>query len=217
MRIWKIAAWVVVAGLLGWLLYANRESINKEAIIAYGKSLPAVWFVLAFLILPLVGFPLSIFLILAGIRFGLGWGMAVTTACIYFHHLAGYWISHSYLNERLRRLAEKRGHKVPEIDEGNRVWYTILFASVHGPPYAFKLYLLALTGVPFRIYCWVGGTVYILFCFIPVGAAAAAVHMDVTWIYVGIVVISAGVLLGKWIRKRKKAASDKDTSPEKDS
>ncbi|RYD34715.1 MAG: hypothetical protein EOP87_08680 [Verrucomicrobiaceae bacterium] len=217
MRIWKIAAWVVVAGLLGWLLYANRESINKEAIIAYGKSLPAAWFVLAFLILPLVGFPLSIFLILAGIRFGLGWGMAVTTACIYFHHLAGYWISHSYLNERLRRLAEKRGHKVPEIDEGNRVWYTILFASVHGPPYAFKLYLLALTGVPFRIYCWVGGTVYILFCFIPVGAAAAAVHMDVTWIYVGIVVISAGVLLGKWIRKRKQAASDKDASPEKDS
>jgi hypothetical protein len=33
--------------------------------------------------------------------------------------------------------------------------------------------------------------------------------MDVTWIYVGIAVISAGVLIGKWLRKRKQAAGGK--------
>jgi len=212
-RAWKIIAGIAVAALIGWLVYANRESLTKESIIAYGRSLPAVWFIIGFLILPLIGFPLSVFLILAGIRFGVGWGMAITAAAIYFHHFTGYWIAHSYLNERLRGFAERRGHKVPEIDKGNQVWYTVLFASVHGPPYAFKLYLLALTGVPFRIYCWVGGTVYILFCIIPVAAAAAAVHMDVTWIYVSIVLVSAAVLVGKWLRKRRAAAKETPAAP----
>jgi len=203
MKAWKIIALVAVAALLGWLIYAHRHSLTKEEIIAYGKSLPAVLFIAAFLILPLVGFPLSILLVLAGIRFGLGWGMALTTMGIFFHHFAAYWISHSYLNERLRRFAEGRGHKVPLISQGNRVWFTVLFASVHGPPYAFKLYLLALTDIPFRIYCYVGATVYILFSLIPVGAAAAAVHIDVTWIYIGVAVLSGGALLAKYLRKKK--------------
>lgn len=203
MKAWKILAGLVVAALIGWLIYAHRESLTKEEIIAYGKGLPAALFIAAFLILPLIGFPLSILLVLAGIRFGLGWGMALTTLCIFFHHAAAYWISHSYLNERLRRFAERRGHKVPAVERGNQVWFTILFASVHGPPYALKLYLLALTDIPFRIYCYIGATVYILFSLIPVGAAAAAVHVDVTWIYIGVAVLSAGALLARYLRKKK--------------
>lgn len=203
MKSWKIFALAAVAALLVWFLYTHRESLTKDEIIAYGKGLPAVLFIIAFLILPLTGFPLSILLVLAGIRFGLGWGMALTTICIFFHHVAAYWISHSYLNVRLRRLAERRGYKVPTVKQGNQVWFTVLFASVHGPPYAFKLYLLALTDIPFRIYCHVGATVYILFCLIPVGAAAAAVHIDVTWIYIGVAVLSAGVLLARYLRKKK--------------
>lgn len=210
MKIWKIIGALVIAGLLGWLIYANRESLTKESIIAYGRNLPAVWFILAFLLLPLIGFPVSILLVLAGIRFGLGWGMALTTIGIFFHHFAAYWIAHSFFDKRLRSFAERRGYQVPSVKEGNRVWFTILFASVHGPPYAFKLYLLALTDVPFRIYCYVGATVYILFSLIPVGAAAAAVHVDVTWIYIGVAIISGGMLLAKYLRRKK--APEEETS-----
>ena len=36
-----------------------------------------------------------------------------------------------------------------------------------------KLYLLALTNIPFRIYLGVGPPVYIHFCLIPVGAGSS--------------------------------------------
>lgn len=200
---WKIAIGLVLLTITGASIYFYRESLTKESIVAFGQSLPAVLLLAAFLILPLLGIPLSIFLILAGLRFGLVWGMVVTTLCIFFHHYVGYWIAHSYLRTRLLRYAEKKGHKVPKVGAESPVWFTILFASVHGPPYTFKLYLLALTDVPFRVFCYVGAPVYIAFCFLPVGAAAAAVHMDVTWIYVAVAVVSVGAIALKYWRKRR--------------
>jgi hypothetical protein len=101
------------------------------------------------------------------------------------------------------RYADRKGHKVPKVGEDSPIWFTILFTSVHGPPYTFKLYLLALTDVPFKIFCYVGAPVYIAFCFLPVGAAAAAVHMDVTWLYVAVAVISAGAIAWKYWKKRR--------------
>jgi len=202
---WKIVIGLLVATAIGFLVYFNRESLTKDSIVAFGQSLPAGLLILAFLILPLLGFPLSVFLILAGLRFGLVWGMVVTTVCIFFHHYAGYWIAHSYLRSRILRYAKRKDHKVPKVGEDSPVWFTVLFASVHGPPYTFKLYLLALTEVPFKIFCYVGAPVYIAFCFLPVGAAAAAVHMDVTWIYVAVAVISVAAIGWKYWRKRRAA------------
>ena len=198
---WKIAIGLLVVAALGVLAYFHRESLTKESIIAFGHSLPPILLILAFLILPLLGVPLSIFLVLAGLRFGLVWGMVVTTVCIFFHHYLGYWIAHSYLRTKILRYAERKGHKVPKVGDESPVWFTVLFTSIHGPPYAFKLYLLALTDVPFKIFCYVGAPVYIAFCFLPVGAAAAAVHMDVTWIYVAVAVISVGAIAWKGWRK----------------
>lgn len=200
---WKIAVGLLVAAALGVLVYVNRESLTKESIIDFGQSLPAGLLILAFLILPLLGVPLSIFLVLAGLRFGLIWGMAVTTMCIFFHHYAGYWIAHSYLRKKILRYAERKGHKVPSVGEESPVWFTVLFNSIHGPPYTFKLYLLALTDVPFKVFCYIGAPVYIAFCVLPVGAAAAAVHMDVTWIYIAVAVISVGAIGWKFWQKRR--------------
>lgn len=198
---WKIAIGMLVVAALGLVAYFNRESLTKESIIAFGQSLPAGLLILAFLILPLLGVPLSIFLVLAGLRFGLAWGMVVTTACIFFHHYLGYWIAHSYLRTKILRYAERKGHQVPKVGDESPVWFTVLFTSIHGPPYTFKLYLLALTDVPFKIFCYVGAPVYIAFCFLPVGAAAAAVHMDVTWIYVAVAVVSVAIIAWKGWRK----------------
>jgi hypothetical protein len=200
---WKIAIGIALTAVAGVVIYFNRESLTKDSIVAFGQSLPAGLLILAFLILPLIGFPLSAFLILAGLRFGLVWGMVVTTACIFFHHYAGYWIAHSYLRTKILRYAKRKGHKVPKVGADSPVWFTVLFASVHGPPYTFKLYLLALTDVPFKIFCYVGAPVYIAFCILPVAAAAAAVHMDVTWIYVAVAVVSVGAIAWKVWRKRR--------------
>ena len=198
----KIAVAAVAIALAVWYAVVHRGDLNREALAAYGKDLPAGWFLAAFLVLPLAGFPVSIFLFLAGVRFGLGGGMAVSAAGILFHHMAAYRLTHGLFRDRLRRRLEQAGRAVPSIKPGHRVWLTALFAALHGPPYIAKLYLLALTDLPFRIYFWVGAPVYILFCLIPVGAGTAIKHFNPTWIYL-IVGISTLLLLTGFLLRRK--------------
>lgn len=196
----KVAAGVLAIALAAWYAVVHRDDLNREALAAYGKDLPAGWFMAAFLVLPLAGFPVSVFLLLAGVRFGLGGGMAVSAAGILFHHVAAYRLTHGLFRDRLRRRLEHAGHAVPPIKPGHRAWLTALFAALHGPPYIAKLYLWALTDVPFRIYLGVGAPVYILFCLVPVGAGSAVVDFNPAWLY-GLVAVSVLLLAaGFWLR-----------------
>ncbi len=198
----KIVLLLAAAALAGWYLHVHRGDLNRETLIAYGKGLPVGWFMAAFLLLPLAGFPISVFLLLAGIRFGLGGGMAVSAAALAFHHLVAFPLAHGSFRGPVRDRLERAGHAIPPIDPKHRVWFTVLFAAIHGPPYTAKLYLLALTDVPFRIFFWAGAPVYLAFCLIPVGAGTALKEFNPTWIYL-IVSLSAVLLLaGFWLRRR---------------
>jgi hypothetical protein len=77
-----------------------------------------------------------------------------------------------------------------------------LTAIVRGPPFFAKLYLLALTDIPFRIYFLVGVPIYILFSLVPVGAGAALMNFDPTWISVLIGIATLLLLAGLWLRRR---------------
>lgn len=203
----KIAIGLLAVAAGAWFLHTHRGELTREAILAYGKALPAGWFIAAFLVLPLAGFPVSIFLVLAGIRFGLGGGMAVAAGCTLFHHFAVYRLTHGLFRDRLRQRLERADYAIPPIGTKRRVWFTALFAAIHGPPYAAKLYLLALTDIPFRIYLWVGAPVYILFNLIPVGAGSAVMQFDAKWIYTLVGVSVALLLAGYWLRRRFGAAA----------
>lgn len=199
---WKTAIALLAVAAAAWFLHAHRGGLTREAILAYGKGLPVGWFFAAFLVLPVAGFPVSVFLVLAGIRFGLGGGMAVAAGGMLFHHFAVYRLTHGLFRDRLRQRLERAGYAIPPIKTRNRVWFTALFAAIHGPPYTAKLYLLALTDIPFRIYFWVGAPVYIFFCLIPVGAGSAVMEFDAKWIYILVGVSVALLLAGYWLRRR---------------
>lgn len=204
---WKIILACVVAvalGITAWYFRGSIGQIDKERVIAIGKSVPAPALVISFLFLPLIGFPVSILFILLGLRFGFWWGAAISLVATYLQHLAAYHLCQGKLGDKLRSLVLRNGRELPDIKGGNAAWLTALFAALHGPPYTLKLYLLALARPPFLIFCFVGGTVYWLFGLVPIGAAAMASHVDVTWIYVLIMVASAAGLYWKWRAARKK-------------
>lgn len=188
--------------VIAWFLHAHRDGLNRETLVAYGKGLHAVTFFLAFLILPLAGFPLSIFLFLAGVRFGLQGGMLVSGVAVLFHNFAAFRLAHGLFRSRVRNRLRKAGHNIPSIKPQHRVWFTALFAALHGPPYIAKLYLLALTDIPLRIYFWVGAPVYIAFCIIPVGAGSAVMNFDPKWIYILVGASAALLILGYWLKNR---------------
>ena len=198
----KIALGTLAAALAAWFLYVHRGDLNRETLVAYGKGIHAPWFIAAFLILPLAGFPLSIFLFLAGVRFGMHAGMAVAGGVMLFHHFAAFRLAHGFFRDPVRARLERAGYGIPPIDPKHRIWFTALFAALHGPPYAVKLYLLALTDVPFRIYFWIGAPIYIAFCVIPVGAGSAVMDFNPTWLYILVGVTMLLLLGGYWLRHR---------------
>jgi uncharacterized membrane protein YdjX (TVP38/TMEM64 family) len=199
---WKIGIIVVSLLFVAWLIHAHQNELSRETIIEFGKEIPAAWFMILFLILPLVGFPVSVCLVLAGIHFGFVGGMLVSAAAVAFHNFAAYRLTHGFFRTRMRDFLKKSGYAIPPIDARHRVRFTVLFAAIHGPPYIAKLYLLALTDIPFHIYFWAGVPIYVFFCAIPVAAGSAATTMHMKWIYVIIGAFAVISLAGFWIKRR---------------
>jgi uncharacterized membrane protein YdjX (TVP38/TMEM64 family) len=197
----KLAILLLLAAAVVWFAQAHRAGLTREKLLAYGEALPAGAFLAAFLLLPLAGFPLSIFLVLAGIRFGLGGGMAVAALAVTCHHFATFRLAHGWFRDPVRRRLARAGHAIPPVPARHRAWFTALFAAVHGPPYIAKLYLLALTDVPFRIYLGVGAPIYILFCLIPVGAGSALIDFNPTWLYLLLALSTVLLLAGYGLRR----------------
>ena len=199
---WRLLALLALTLAAAWWFYHYGDGLTRESVLDYGIGLPAGWFTAAFFVLPLIGFPVSILLVLAGVRFGFWGGMALATGGILFHHVAACHVTRRWLREQVARRLEAWGRRIPRVNGRSWIWFTALFAAIHGPPYALKLYLLALTEVPFRVYLWVGAPVYIFFCVVPVGAGSAVTTFDPTWIYVIIIGGTSLALLGRWLGKR---------------
>ena len=161
---WKTA--IVLLGMTvgAWIFFTYRENLSRSVLIEFGRGLPAAWLIVLFLLLPLLGFPISVFLVVVGIRFGFAAGMAVAVVVVFLHNLAAYHLVHRLFRTAVRRFMERVGYAIPSIGKDHRAWFTAMFAAIHGPPYTVKLYLLALTDIPFRIYFWVGAPVYAAFC-----------------------------------------------------
>ena len=75
---------------LGVLTYIHRDQLTRESLVAYGRGINAPVFITLFMFLPLVGFPVSVFLFLLGIRFGFTTGMGITAIGMMLHHAVAY-------------------------------------------------------------------------------------------------------------------------------
>lgn len=198
----KLVAVALLLAALAAVAWCYRDHLDREAIVAFAESLSLPWFLAAVLFLPLIGFPITPLLVVMGIRFGFAGGMAVAAGATFLHNIAAFRLTHGWFRERLRRRLARFGYAIPNIDPKHQAWFTALFAAIHGPPYAAKLYLLALTDVPFRIYLWVGAPIYAFFCVIPVGAGSAVDALK-PWVIYALVGMSVALLAAGFLLKRK--------------
>lgn len=198
----KLVSAALLMALAGWFLWAHRADLSRENLVERGRELHAAWFIAAYFILPVLGFPISILNLLAGVRFGLGGGMALVSGGTIFHHIAAYRITHGWLRGRVRAWLEKTGRGIPPIRKDHQALLTAIFAAIHGPPYAPKLYLLALADIPFHTYLWVGAPIYIVFCLVPVGAGSAVTDFNPKWLFVLSALSIVMVLAGWWLKRR---------------
>jgi len=193
---------LLLVGAGFYLLRRHEGALDREAILAYGMSLPPALIIAPFFVLPLVGFPVSVLLVLIGLRFGITWGMVIVTVGMLFHHLVIFGIARSWLRGKLDRRIASFGYPIPSIQKSHRLWFTTLFASIHGPPYTAKLYVLALTDVPFRYYCGIGLPIYVGFSLLPVGAGTAVMDLNAITLSASVLGSVVLFLFARWLKRR---------------
>lgn len=142
------ACFILFIGL-GIIFY---KQIDPKLFHTWATGLSA-WLVFALLaFLPLIGFPVSLLFVVVGAKFGSAWGTVWVSVAIAIHLVITYWITTTFLHDRIASIFKKTRYKMPKIPMGEHVPVTLLTALVPGVPYAAKNYLLVLAGVPWRTY-----------------------------------------------------------------
>ena len=207
-RYLKIAAVIgaIALGAVGALFLADRY--NATAAIArlvdFIRDPEANPFLFLGLMatLPVIGFPISLFLLSAGIKFGLEWGLVLSAVTMFVHLLISHLLARRLLSGPLSALFERFGYRLPKVPRDRVALFTFVFVAVPGLPYALKNYSLVLAGVPFRHYLTIGWSVQWVMGIPFLGLGGAAAASDLAFL-LGFFAILAGVyFLVRWLRKR---------------
>ena len=108
----------------------------------------ALFFVLM-AILPIVGFPISILQIVAGVKFGFWTGMSVTAGAMMVHLLGAHWVGSCFLKEPVSRLLSRTRFRLPQVHGNEQSLLGFLVPFLPGS-YTLKNYLMVLGGVSLR-------------------------------------------------------------------
>lgn len=141
------AGTVCLFAALGWMF---RENIAAFAAHAANEDTHPVVFVALFCVLPMIGFPITAFLVILGVKFGTLPGLLIMAAGIPLHLAVAFLLANSFLRRRLERLFARTDYGLPEVPRNRAGWFSFGFMAVPGLSYTLKNYILALSGVPFR-------------------------------------------------------------------
>jgi len=109
-------------------------------------------FLLLMALLPVLGFPFSVFLVLAGVKFGAFGGMLATACVLPVHMSLCFVLARFCVRTPLLRFLERRGYHPALMHVERPRLFLVAFLLFPGPPYILKTYILALTGLPFRYF-----------------------------------------------------------------
>ncbi len=142
-------------------------------------------FIVLMLLLPLAGFPLTVFLLAAGIKFGVLEGLAITAGVIGVHLVITYLLTHSLLRPYIWKLLARTRYDLPEISARHRLVFSLVFMAVPVLPYAVKNFSLALLNIPLHIYLPVAWGVNLLLAipFIGIGYSVIA-NPALVWVFI---------------------------------
>ncbi len=166
------------------------------------NAVPASVFVLAYFLLPLGGFPISVVLVVSGVRFGFTGSIVFAVFGMAFPTLVAWRLAHGWLRRPLQRRLAARGFKLPIIPDRHQVWFTSLLVFVPGLPYSVELYGLALTNLPFRRCALIVWCFHVLNAIPVIGVGAAAAEFDSEWLMAFLMLAIVAIVIGQWLGRR---------------
>jgi uncharacterized membrane protein YdjX (TVP38/TMEM64 family) len=148
------ARWAGVAAVVIGLGYVMVAIWDRDSFARWMSDAPAVPFFVAMAVLPVIGVPLSPFMVVAGATFGIWVALVGSIAAIAVGLCLGYVLAQTKLRPRIEALFRRFDYKVPDFNEGGRAAWRFAAAIKLTPalPMVAKMYIPAVTSVPFSIY-----------------------------------------------------------------
>jgi len=109
-------------------------------------------------VLPIIGAPVSIFLVMVSIKFGIVFGIAVTALCMAFHMAVSYYLAHSFVYKWLTGLLRLFNITLPNFVGHLSMRTAFVFMLIPGVPYVVKNNVLALSKIDFLPYMLINWT-----------------------------------------------------------
>lgn len=152
-RIAIAAVMLIMLGLAGWGIYEMGFKDFMDWVRQFvNEGTPLHLFLAMALFLPIIGVPLSLFLVLGGTRFGIAWGLVMLAALIPGQLAAFYWLGNGLARDLVKRLLSKTRYELPPPAEKNPTMYAASVAVIPGVSYTLKCLVVAFAGVPFKNY-----------------------------------------------------------------
>ncbi len=199
-NIFIAACLILILAVIFYLL--GTYGVLSRLSDAVSKHTNPYLFILLMLVLPVCFFPISPFLVIGGIKFGLVGGIVLMFVTMPVHLLISHYLSRTFFRSWLERLATKRNVDIPEIPKEKTLWVSIVFMAIPGLTYSMKNYLLALSKVPFRHFFLAGWLVQAAMGipFVVIGESARDESFLLFVVF--LVLLTIGYLLTAWVKKR---------------
>ncbi len=188
-------ATILVVIAIGWLLVqiGDQTVDDIKRFFLDPDTHPALFFV-TLAILPLLGFPISVFCVLAGAKFGLAGGLAAIGSAMAWHLLASYWLVKTHIKVMLQALLQRNNYNIPRIDADKRIRYAVVFTAIPVIPYAVKNLLLAMSDLRWPYYFLIAWPIQMLYGFPLVALTGAVQEQNL----ILAMIAGAGVLMASW-------------------
>lgn len=143
---------LISAGVITALSIGIDNDHFARVVGAINTDLSSTLFISLMVVLPALGFPISLFLVVAGIKFGFAWAFLIWLVVLPFHTVIAY-LAVRFFRPRLQNLLNRMfGYTLPTIPAHRQAFFSLLFLAIPGVPYGFKNYLLPMAGVSI-VYC----------------------------------------------------------------
>jgi len=176
--------------------------VDQEQLKELGVQMPHAVFLPAYVVLPMLGFPITPFLLASGLKYGFWWSVPIAADCMALHTFAAWQLAHGFLRRRLKRVLRQTSHSAPSIPKKHQTWFAVVYITVPGLPYSLKLYSLAMTNIPFgqfMLIAWLGHLVNSI-PFIGLGTAAADFDLRLVVAFSVFAAVMTGI--GYWLKRR---------------
>jgi uncharacterized membrane protein YdjX (TVP38/TMEM64 family) len=205
-RLLRILSAVSVVTLVAYLY--SQGLLTQENLKLAGVAMPTWLFLPAYMILPLLGFPISIVLLASGLKYGFALSVAIAAVGMGFHTFSAWYIAHGYFRKPLQTWLSGTRFDLPVIPDRHQTWFTSLFVIVPGLPYSVKLYSLALTNLPFRRYLPIVWCLHVANSVVFIGLGAAAGELN-AGLMAGLAVLAVAMIV---VTNRLKRFAAQDTT-----